>query len=223
MVAGLATEKQVILYFTLGTVGSLLPDIDANDSVPIQITFSVASILLAFVTMFFFAAIFYSVMELVLIWLVTYLLLRWIIFALFSRLTTHRGIFHSLPAALFFGFVSAAVAHRVMGVDPQQAWMSGLFITYGYIVHLALDEFFSVNIFGIRTRRSFGSAMKLYSRGSFTTSLYMYLALMAAFIITPSIIPLTDVVLNTEILNTTQQRLFPSGSWFDWELRGVYP
>jgi hypothetical protein len=218
MVANLASEKQVILYFVLGTVGSLLPDIDADNSTPLQIAFSLASMLLAFLLMFFFAGTFPSVIELALIWLATYLFFRWIIFALFTRLTTHRGIFHSVPAALFFGCLTAATTHGMMNFAPLQAWMSGIFVSYGYLVHLVLDEVYSVNVFGMRTRRSFGSAFKLYSSGSVPATLYMYLALLGAFFIAPSLSPLSREVIDGDILQTIQQRLLPGEGWFGWNL-----
>ena len=218
LVSSLASEKQVILYFVLGTVGSLLPDIDADNSTPLQIAFSLASMLLAFLLMFFFAGTFPSVIELALIWLATYLFFRWIIFALFTRLTTHRGIFHSVPAALFFGCLTAATTHGMMNFTPLQAWMSGIFVSYGYLVHLVLDEVYSVNVFGMRTRRSFGSAFKLYSSGSVPATLYMYLALLGAFFIAPSLSPLSREVIDGEILQTIQQRLLPGEGWFGWNL-----
>ena len=125
MVAGLATQEQVIAYFILGTIGSLLPDLDADNSTPVQIAFSLASLGSAFVIMFAATALFDSVIELVVIWLMAYLVFRWLIFVLFARFTNHRGIFHSVPAAIFFGLLTAAVSHRVMAVSPLQAWMNG--------------------------------------------------------------------------------------------------
>lgn len=218
MLANLASEKQVILYFLLGTVGSLLPDIDADNSTPLQIAFSLSSMMLAFIVLFFFASIFPTVIELILIWLATYLFFRWIIFALFIRLTTHRGIFHSLPAAFFFGFLTCAVTHVMLDFTPLQAWMSGLFVSYGYLVHLALDELYSVNVFGMYTRKSFGSAMKLYSAGSLKATMFMYLALISTFFITPTLSPLSKEIMNSKILQTIQQRLLPDGGWFGWNL-----
>lgn len=218
MVADLASENQVILYFILGTVGSLLPDIDADNSTPLQITFSLSSMMMAFVMMFSFASIFPSVVELLLIWLVTYLFFRWIIFALFTRLTTHRGIFHSLPAALFFGFLTCSVTHAIINFNPLQAWMSGLFVSYGYLVHLALDELYSVNVFGIRTRKSFGSAMKLYSAGSLKATVFMYLALISAFLTTPTLSPLSKEVMSEQVLQTIQNHILPEGGWFGWNM-----
>jgi hypothetical protein len=213
MVGGLASEKQVVLYFVLGTIGSLLPDIDADKSTPLQIAFSFFSVLLAFVVMFTYSAAFPSVMELVLIWLCTYLFFRWIIFALFTCLTTHRGIFHSVPAALFFGFFTAALSYQLFLSNPLQAWMSGMFISFGYLVHLLLDELYSVNVFGIKTRKSLGTALKLYYKNSAPATMSMYLAMIAAFLATPSLTPVTQQIIDEKVFHKIHQRLIPEGTW----------
>jgi hypothetical protein len=218
MVGGLASEKQVVLYFVLGTIGSLLPDIDADKSTPLQIVFSFFSVLLAFIVMFSYSATFPSVMELVLIWLATYLFFRWIIFALFTCLTTHRGIFHSVPAVLFFGFFTAALSYQLFLFNPLQAWMSGLFVSFGYLVHLLLDELYSVNVFGIRTRKSLGTALKFYYKCSLPATMSMYLAMMAAFLAAPSLTPVTQQIIDEKVLHKIHQRLIPEGTWLGYSL-----
>ena len=214
LVANLASQEQVVVYFVLGALGSLLPDMDADNSAPVQFTFSFISIAMAFLVMFFFSGIFPSVLELVAIWFMAYLFFRWLIFAVFTRLTTHRGIFHSVPAALFFGFLAATVSHRAFGFLPFEAWMSGLFVSFGYLVHLVLDELYSVNIFGLRTKRSLGTALKLYSRSSLPATLYMYLAMLAVFLITPTFVPVARIAMDTTTYHEISHRLVPAGEWF---------
>lgn len=216
MVAGLATQEQVIAYFVLGTVGSVLPDLDADNSTPVQIAFSLSSLASAFVIMFAATALFDSVIELVLIWLTAYLLFRWFIFALFARFTNHRGIFHSVPAAVFFGLLTTAVSHHVLAYPPLQAWMNGLFVCLGYLVHLILDELYSVNVFGMRTRRSFGTALKLYSKSSLSATLAIYLATLAVFLFTPDLGRFTQMAGSAELYHEIHQRLLPDGRWFEY-------
>lgn len=214
MVAGLGSEADVLRWFLLGTAGSLLPDLDADNSAPVQVAFSVASVLLAFLCMFSLAGVFPTVAELVLVWLTAYLAFRWVIFALFTRFTTHRGIFHSMPAAAFFGLLSAALAHRVFGQSAYQAWMNGVFVCFGYLLHLLLDELHSVNVFGLRTRRSLGTALKLYSRNSPPATLYMYVVTIALLAITPDVTPLVRVAADAASYRQVQDHLLPPGIWF---------
>jgi LexA-binding, inner membrane-associated putative hydrolase len=213
-VANLASQEQVVQYFVLGTLGSLLPDMDADNSAPVKITFSFLSIAMAFLVMFWLSSVYPSVLELVSIWFVTYLFFRWLIFAVFTRLTSHRGIFHSVPAALFFGFVAAAVSYRAFGFLPFEAWMSGLFVSFGYLVHLVLDELYSVDVFGLRTKRSFGTALKLYSKSCLLATLSMYGAMLAVFLITPTFVPVARVALDATTYQAISHRLVPEGHWF---------
>ncbi len=213
LVAGLADERQMVLCFLLGTVGSLLPDIDADNSAPVRVTFSAASIVLAFLTMFSLAHAFPTVLELAAVWLGSYLCYRWLIFALFTRLTTHRGVFHSVPAALLFGFLTTAVGHRAFHLGPLQAWLGGSFVAAGFLLHLLLDEIYSVNVFGARTRKSFGTAFKLYSRASIPATFYVYLATAAAFMATPSVQPFANLALDGSVYRAIAERLVPRQGW----------
>ena len=95
MVAGLASADQVILYFTLGVAGGLLPDLDADHSTPLEVAFFILSLLGAFLAVLSLASRL-SVIELCLLWGGVLLLLRYGVLRLFTRLTAHRGVFHSL-------------------------------------------------------------------------------------------------------------------------------
>ncbi len=216
MVADLASEEQFIRYFVLGTLGSVLPDMDADNSAVVRITYSLASVILAFGVMFLSFGLFFSIIELVLIWLATYLFFRWFIFTLFTRLTTHRGIFHSIPAVLFFAFFAAIISHQVFNFPPFQAWMNGVFVGLGYFLHLVLDELYSINVFGIKTRRSLGTALKFYSKSSPTATLCMYLATVVLFLATPNMTTFAEHALDREIYQQIRQRLLPYGGWFNY-------
>lgn len=166
LLAGLASPTDMLIYLVAGSLGSLLPDLDADQSAPVQVSFTLASIALAFGVMFQFAHQFPSVAELATIWLLSYVLFRWLVFALFARITRHRGIIHSVPAGIWFGLLASAASYHLGGLAPLSAWLLGTFVTFGFLVHLLLDELFSINLFGFKTRRSLGSAFKFWSRAS---------------------------------------------------------
>jgi hypothetical protein len=214
LVAGLGSDRQVVVYFLLGAIGSLLPDVDSDSSIPVQIAFSFASIMLAFLVMFLFTGLFGSVAELFLVWVGTYLLFRWLVFELFTRLTVHRGAFHTIPAALLFGFLTTAISQRVFAYETFAAWMNGAFVCFGYLVHLTLDELYSVNLFGMHTKRSLGTALKLRSKTSWPATLYLYLATAVAFYATPPVEPVRDALVDKEVLEVIGTRLLPEKTWF---------
>jgi len=214
LAAGLAAPMEMLAYLGLGVLGSLLPDIDADNSAPVRISFTVASIILAFGAMFLLAGVFPSVSELALVWLTTYLFFRWLVFALFTRLTTHRGILHSIPAAILFGLITASAAGQVLHLPSFQAWLSGLFVTFGYLVHLALDEIYSVNLFGMHSKRSLGTALKLWSPSSHVASLYLYLACAGALMLAPDHGDFQRVLSSPETYARIGERLLPENGWF---------
>ena len=115
----------------MGTVGGILPDIDADHSIPGRMFFSFFALVVAFLTLFSRAGV-YSIVELSILWGVTYVLVRYVIFKLFARLSVHRGVFHSLLAAVFFGFLTTSLtvpciqAQRLSGLDERALCECGL-------------------------------------------------------------------------------------------------
>jgi len=214
MLVGLATAHQMVVYFLLGIVGSLLPDVDSKSSAPVHVTFALLSTLLAFVAMFYLANAFTSVAELLLVWLATYLVFRWFVFFLFNRLTDHRGLFHSLPAAALAIVTTAAVAHRLLDLSALDAWMTGCFVGLGYLVHLLLDELYSVHLFGMRHRRSLGTALKVYRKGHPVATLSLYLAIVGTLLTTPDPTPFVQTVVDPKVRTEFQNRFLPSEGWF---------
>jgi len=214
LVAGLATPGQTLAYLGLGTLGSLLPDLDADSSAPVRVSFTLVAVGLAFLAMFLSADRFPSVAELLSVWVTTFLVARWLLFAVLTRVTVHRGMLHSLPAAVFFGMACTAVAHRALGAPTLTAWTAGAFVTLGYLVHLLLDEVYSVNLFGARTRRSLGSATKLWSRRGAAASLATYLAAAGAFVLAPPPGPLVNAVTSPAWRAEIRDRLWPRRGWF---------
>jgi hypothetical protein len=154
------------------------------------------------------------VLELLVVWLVIYFFFRWLVFAVFTRLTTHRGVFHSVPAACFFGLLTSIIAERAVGQAPLLAWFAGGFVTFGYLVHLLLDELYSVNLFGLRVKRSFGSAFKFWSSGSHLASVFLYLACIGLFLLAPERGAFVELVSSPQTYAQIRERLLPQADWF---------
>ncbi|OQW94553.1 MAG: hypothetical protein BWK79_05500, partial [Beggiatoa sp. IS2] len=55
------------------------------------------------------------------------------------------------------------LAHQVFKATNSMAWFSGSFMTAGYLIHLVLDELYSVDLVNKRLKKSWGSALKLAS------------------------------------------------------------
>jgi hypothetical protein len=101
VVACLARPDEALLCLSLAAFGGYLPDVDAENSAPRRSTCHWGAVVLAFLPLFHRAPR-YSLVELALLWFVVYLLLRVVIVKTFEKLTVHRGLFHSVPAAFLF-------------------------------------------------------------------------------------------------------------------------
>ncbi len=176
----------------LGTVGGMLPDIDANNSRPVKLLFNVLALMGVATALQVFEGT-YSSYRLLSIAAVTYLVIRYGVFSLFNNLTVHRGVFHSVMAAVFFALLIICVSYHFVHWDVLHAWLNGLFIALGFIVHLFLDEFCSVNLSNVRVKKSFGTAMKLFSYNNMTASVLLTICTLALYWIAPSPIPLVNV------------------------------
>ena len=209
---GIATPKDVWLYFALGTLGGILPDIDADNSIPGRILFSFFAMVLAFLTLFS-RANFYSIVELSILWMVTYMVVRYIIFQMFAKLTVHRGIFHSILAAVFFYFLTTDISYYLFSLNALNAWVAGLFVFIGYLIHLILDEMYSVDLIGTKIKKSFGTALKIISTNMKATSLLL-LATVLVFYMTPSTERFVKTVLGFDTYKSVKVKLLPKARWF---------
>jgi hypothetical protein len=211
--ADIVPAGDLITLTTAGLIGSVLPDIDLEKAVPSRLLFTGLGFLLAFVVLFNFKAS-YSVTELWIIWLAVFALIRFGAYHLFHRTAIHRGIFHSLLAALFFMVVTAVLLAYTVGREPIVAWMAGLFVFFGFVIHLALDEIYSVDFAGARIKRSFGSALKLYDSRSLSGSALMAGALILALMISPPSADFLRIMQPAQVTQFFKQRMFPQNGWF---------
>ncbi len=111
------------------------------------------------------------------------MLIRFGMAALLKRYTVHRGMFHSLPAAVIFGEIAFLLAS---GDDVRlRAYKAGA-VVLGYLSHLLLDELYSIQWSHgrLRLKNSFGTALKLFGHGWWANlSAYLKLAILTAIIL----------------------------------------
>ncbi len=167
------------VVFLLAVIGSMLPDLDSDTGMPVRLLFGT----LAVAT--FGLALFYVMNNTATSWLQQGLIavgaglfVYFIIGGIFKHFTEHRGVFHSIPAALVMGLVAMSVS-GLLGIGEKMALVVGLAITAGYLSHLVLDEINStVNLSGIpfKPKKSLGTALKLTGGSKMmTTAIYVAL------------------------------------------------
>ncbi len=168
-----------------GCIGGVLPDIDLKYSMPSKILFSVFGAIASIAWMFARLSDF-TVSELWVFAIVIFLMVRFPLWALFHQFTVHRGSLHSLAAALMFGILTAVVAEHVLNTASDTSWLLAGFVVAGVLVHLILDEVYSVDFMGARIKRSFGSAFKLLDTQRLSASCLVLFVSLVAWFWTPS-------------------------------------
>ena len=213
LAADVIAPENLVAVTMAGVLGSVLPDIDLKDSRPSHALFSGLAVFFSFVVLFTFAHRF-SVAELWILWLGTLVFVRYFVHFVFHRMSYHRGIYHSILAGLFFAFFTAVVFKHLLGRHEGVAWLAGGFMFVGYLVHLSLDEIYSVDVMDTRVKASFGTALKLFDKKHLGHSAAMALAAIAAFVFTPSTTTFVDGMRSRQIWAGLHQRLLPKDRWF---------
>ena len=117
---------------------------------------------------------------------VMYVLIRFGIGGLFRRFTKHRGMWHSMPAAMIAGLATFLIClSPELGVRIFKAWA----VVVGFISHLVLDEIYAVDWKGdrIRIKRSFGTALKWFGTSWWwNVSTYGKLAFLTVLVLSDS-------------------------------------
>jgi membrane-bound metal-dependent hydrolase YbcI (DUF457 family) len=125
----------------LAICAGLAPDMDAEASIPTRQFFNTIAILLGLLLLCtYFKRYLHNLPMVFLMFFAVYFLITMICYDLFTRFTSHRGIFHSIPAALVAGEVSMVLFH--FGSQKSQLAL-GLTATVGYLMHLIADDFHS--------------------------------------------------------------------------------
>ena len=165
--------NQALSMLFLGIIGGMLPDLDSDSSKPVTLTFRFISIIFPLIVLLLFAKK-VALLYMILFWIFAFLSLDLIFFKILLPSTTHRGIFHSIPMGVLVGIIGYIIAKDMLHTSNTTATLSGFFLFYGYINHLILDELYSVNALGFRLKRSFGTALKLWSKKNHLGFVFLY-------------------------------------------------
>lgn len=182
--AGVVTPSQAVVLIALGIFAGILPDVDSDHSVPVRMLFNLIGIAAALAVLFRFQHQLKLPALLALMLLAT-VVVRYVVHPAFSKLTEHRGLFHSVPAALLFGLATFSSGYHLLGWSNAFAWLAAAFVCGGYLLHLLLDELYSVNFMGSSLKGSFGTALTLFKPASWAAYLLLYVAIGYGFYALP--------------------------------------
>jgi hypothetical protein len=157
-----------VLAGGLCAVSGMLPDLDSQSGRPVREFFGLVAIASPLLLAHRLQHAGLTPEEIVLVGAGLYFLIRFGLPWLFKYLTVHRGMFHSIPAALIAGeFVF--LAHDCP--EHYGRFMLAGGVMLGFLSHLVLDEISSVDARGltIRMNGAAGSALKFASKSRTAT------------------------------------------------------
>lgn len=151
-----------VLCATLTAVGGMLPDLDSDSGRPIREIFGLAAAVLPLVVMPRLSQAGLSPEGVLACLVICYLFVRYGLAWLFSQVTVHRGMFHSIPAMLISG-LAVYLGYHTANYSLRMELAAGVML--GFLSHLILDEIYSVDFNGVRLslKKSSGSALKFFS------------------------------------------------------------
>jgi hypothetical protein len=166
-----------ILAGGLCSVSGMLPDVDSDSGKPLRESLAFAAAVVPMMLVDRLEQFQLSREYIVLVGAFVYLFIRFVVGEMLRRYTVHRGMFHSIPAAVIAGELAFLLAS---GPTELRVYKAGG-VVLGYLTHLVLDELYSITWHRgrLRLKRSFGTALKMFSRKWWPNgSTYLKLALL---------------------------------------------
>jgi membrane-bound metal-dependent hydrolase YbcI (DUF457 family) len=164
----------------LCSLSGMLPDLDSESGIPVRETMRFAAAICPILMLDRFQHMGLTTEEIVIASTAIYFTVRYGVAWFFRHYTVHRGMWHSLPAACMatlIGYLVSSGANETIHIYKA----GGVFV--GFMSHLILDEFYSVEMRRgrLRIKRSMGTALKLWSRNTWANvSTYAKLIILLA-------------------------------------------
>jgi len=160
--AGVPWETCVIAG-GLCSVSGMLPDLDSDSGVPLREAVALSSAIVPMLLVERLQRIGCTHEVMVLLTGLVYVFIRFGIAEIFRRYTVHRGMWHSIPAAMTCGMI----AFMLCSSENMSIRLFKTFaVVIGFMSHLILDEMWSVDFKRGRYyfKSSFGTAIKLWGK-----------------------------------------------------------
>ncbi len=178
--AGFLTPNEAVIALIFGVIGGVLPDLDLEYSKPSQRLFQILSIFSPMlIIIYFFKEI--PVLYNIIIWFLLSFFFYFILRKTLGQLTVHRGIFHTIPMGILFAQITIFISKNILHQSDLFSNILAFFIFFGFMTHLILDEIFSINIYGIKMKKSFGTAFKLYAKNNIIGTIILYILILLIY------------------------------------------
>lgn len=158
---GMSIES-ALLAGGLCSVAGMLPDLDSATGIPLRETTLFLSAVIPILMVDRFRDMGLSHEAMALASMLIYILIRFVVVEFFRRYTVHRGMWHSIPAAL----IACLGAYLIMPCPSEAIRVyKSLAVLIGFLTHLILDEIWSLDFSSgrLRVKKSFGTALKFFN------------------------------------------------------------
>ncbi|MCA9215526.1 MAG: metal-dependent hydrolase [Planctomycetales bacterium] len=162
----------------LCSVAGILPDIDSESGQTVREITGFAAAVVPLLLLDQLRAYGVNHDEIILAGGSLYIIMRFGLASLINRITVHRGMWHSIPAALAVGLAASWLCDCPV---PFLRFMKVIAVVLGFMTHLVLDEIYSFEFSRGRPRikKSLGTALKFWNPNSLVSNMVAYGALIA--------------------------------------------
>jgi hypothetical protein len=175
-------QSGAFLVATAVTVGAIMPDLDSDTSVPFHIVSSLLALIIGSLTYIYFKNILPDNGDIILRVIIAVLAVKFVVSPIIKKMTKHRGIWHSIPAAVIIT-IGSFLSLQVVDLEMRLRFYIAVALGAGYLSHLVLDE--GVSLFRFKflifwsPKQSLGSALKLAVESKMVTMIaYMIIAIL---------------------------------------------
>ncbi len=152
--------QSCLLATGLCSISGILPDLDSDSGIPYRESVAFISAFVPMLLIGRFESLGWPRETIVLACALLYIGIRFGVADIFRKYTVHRGMWHSIPAAASVGLLAFLITDH-QHLELRLYWT--LAAVVGFMVHLILDEIYSVDFRGVRLKKSFGTALKFWS------------------------------------------------------------
>lgn len=165
------------LAATLCGAAGMVPDLDAGPSEPLRESVALLAAVVPLMMLHRLQQWGLPLDGIVLAGAAIYLLVRFGLGWILANHAVHRGMFHSVPAAVVAGLLTYLAAG---GDDPLHRYFIAGAVVLGFLSHLVLDEIWSATqgMFGPKHKKGFGTALKFHG-GEAWANLLTYVLVVA--------------------------------------------
>ena len=176
LVSGFCSFISSIVILFLAATSSAAPDIDSDTGRPRELVLSFLGIAIPIV-LFFNISESTSSENILAATLISFFLTRYLLGHLLAKFTVHRGLWHSIPAAVLCSEITYLL---FFDLPVKVRLLYAIAVLGGFLSHLLLDELYSVQVLSLDTKRSFGTALKFSGPSKIQTTLLYLLIFCSA-------------------------------------------